>query len=49
VLVLVMRGITYAVDMASGNMIYAYIRNLMTIGSRIRVILEVLPQQFERL
>jgi hypothetical protein len=36
----------YAVEMASDGMIY--IPSLMTIGSGIRVILRVLPQQFER-
>jgi hypothetical protein len=37
----------YTVEMASGGMIY--IPSLMTIGSGIRVILRILPQQFERL
>jgi hypothetical protein len=36
-----------AVEMVLGGMIY--IPNLITIGSSFRVILRVLPQQFERL
>jgi hypothetical protein len=37
----------YTVEMDSGGKIY--IPSFMTIGSGIRVILKVLPQQFERL
>jgi hypothetical protein len=37
----------YAVEITSDGM--TYIPSLITIGSGIRVILSVLPQQFERL
>jgi hypothetical protein len=37
----------YTVEMASGGMIY--VPRLVTIGSGIRMILRVLPQQFQRL
>jgi hypothetical protein len=35
------------VEIASGDMMY--VPSLMTIGSGVRVIIRVLPQQFERL
>jgi hypothetical protein len=37
----------YTIEMASVGMIY--VPSFMTIGSGMRVILRVLPQQFERL
>jgi hypothetical protein len=37
----------HAVEMTSGCMTYTY--RFMTIGSGIRLILRMLPQQFERL
>jgi hypothetical protein len=40
-------GDKYAREMASGGMIH--VSSLMMVGSGIRVILSVLPQQFERL
>jgi hypothetical protein len=38
----------YKVEMTSGGMIRVYIPCLMMIGSGIRVILRIIPQEFER-
>jgi hypothetical protein len=47
VLVLLMREITHAVDIASGNVIY--ILSFMKTGSRIQIMLTLLPEQSQRL
>jgi hypothetical protein len=38
----------YAIELASGDVIYEYIPRFMTMGPGTQILLRLLPQQFEK-